>query len=199
MKIWCVVVLWVIASCGSRQSGLKVQTPNITPGSYRVWIKGATIASRRPDGSPWHRTEADNTSTVIGAAAGLALGNPELGASIGGAFAEKGGEPEAPLAYVAIKIAGETETIAPVARSYSPTWEQSIVINTVATSVDELVVIQVLDAVDGGLLGQTEMHVADLVGQHGRTMTTLRGSVASLDIETSYEPEPVDRGVPEGE
>lgn len=199
MKSWFLLVGCAIAGCGSRQAVSKDQAPAIEPGSYRIWIRSATIAPRRPDGSPWHLTQPDNTTTIIGAVAGLAVGNPELGASIGSEFAEKGGDPEAPLPYVAVKIAGQTETIAPVARSYSPAWEQSFEINTLWVPVDEPVVIQVLDAVDGALIGQTEMRVADLLAKRGRTITNLKGSVASLDVETSLLPETPDHGVPDGE
>ena len=119
----------------------------------------------------------------------MAVGNPEFGTSVGAAFADKGGDPEAPSPYIAIKIAGQTETIAPVGRSYSPTWDQSFVINTMWTSPNERVVIQVLDAVDGALIGQTELRVAQLLSKRGTTITGLKGSVASLDVEAVFEPD----------
>src|SRR3569833_1679053 len=143
MKVSLLVNLLNAGVCGGFQVVPTNETTTMETGTYRVWIKSATIDPRRPDGSPWHLTQPDSTAMILGSAAGVAVGNPEFGTSVGAAFADKGGDPEAPSPYIAIKIAGQTETIAPVGRSYSPTWDQSFVINTMWTSPNERVVIQV--------------------------------------------------------
>lgn len=54
-------------------------------------------------------------------------------------------------------------------RSYSRTSERSIETNTLWAPVDETVVIQVLDAVDGALIGQ-ELPVGELLATRGRSI-----------------------------
>jgi hypothetical protein len=194
MKTWVIAAACSVAGCAARQPVAMNQSPTIEKGWYRVWVRSATIAPRRPDGSPWHLSQADGTALVVGAAAGLLAGNQELGAAITGALGDKGGDPEAPLPYVAVKIAGHTDVITPIGRSYSPTWDQPIVVDTLYTPLTENVVIQVFDAIDGGLIGQTEIRVADLLSRRGWTITRLQGSLASLDIESALEPEMLDGG-----
>lgn len=157
--------------------------PQIEKGVYTIRIKGATIAPRRPDGSPWHVTKADSSAVLVGAAAGLVVGNPELGMEVGGTFADRGGDPLAPLAYVRVKLAGSTFTIPPGERSYSPVWDQPIEIDTRNFFGDELVVIEVVDAVDSGLLAYANVSLSELLATPAQTLTNLEGSVPSLDVE----------------
>ncbi len=155
---------------------------NSAVGWYELEFGAATIESRRPDGSPWHVTRGDDTATAIGGIVGFLIGNPELGASIGGQFSVKGGDPLAPRPYVAIKIAGRTYRTMAVERTYSPKWEElPIALDARSLSETEPVVIQVVDATDDGLLGQVEVTLGQLVSRSAGTFTT-RGSVPSLDF-----------------
>lgn len=155
---------------------------NNAVGWYELQFSAATIESRRPDGSPWHVTRGDDTATAIGGIVGFLIGNPELGASIGGQFSVKGGDPLAPRPYVAVKIAGRTYRTMAVDRSYSPKWEDPIAVDARSLSETEPVVIQVVDATDDGLLGQVEVTLGQLVSRSAGTLTTQHGSVPSLDF-----------------
>ena len=159
------------------------QQSNTAVGWYELQFGAATIESRRPDGSPWHVTRGDDTATAIGGIVGFLIGNPELGASIGGQFSVKGGDPLAPRPYVAVKIAGRTYRTMAVDRSYSPKWEGlPIAVDARSLSETEPVVIQVVDATDDGLLGQVEVTLGQLVARSAGTFTNLHGSVPSLDF-----------------
>jgi hypothetical protein len=127
---------------------------------------------------------ADNTGLIVGTAAGLALGNPELGA-VGAKFDNPGGEAQAPKPYVVFKLEGASWTIGPAERSYSPTWSQAIEIRTWAYRGDEQVLIQVIDAVDDSLLARGHLRLADLLARPAQTLTTLQGSVPSLDVQVA--------------
>ena len=158
-------------------------------GWYELQFGAATIESRRPDGSPWHVTRGDDTATAIGGILGFLVGNPELGASIGGQFSPKGGDPLAPRPYVAVKIAGRTYRTMAVDRSYSPKWEGlPIAVDPRSLSETEPVVIQVVDATDDGLLGQVEVTLGQLVARSAGTLTKLHGSVPSLDFSIQAQP-----------
>ncbi len=152
-------------------------------GWYELRFDAAAIESRRPDGSPWHVTRGDDTATAIGGIVGFMIGNPELGANIGGQFSVKGGDPLAPRPYVAVKIAGRTYRTMAVERSYLPKWEElPIAVDARSLSETEPVVIQVVDATDDGLLGQVEVTLGQLTSRSAGTLTNLRGSVPSLDF-----------------
>lgn len=178
---WLVFGLLATSACGGRQHS--ATRSSFKPGIYELRIKAATIESRRPDGSPWHISAADHTAEVVGAVAGVVVGNPELGRSVGEAVADKGGQPLAPTPYVVVKIGGSSWTINANGRSYSPTWDQSVAIATSDFRDDARVVIQVLDADGSELLAQTELPLADLLAHSGQTLTELGGSVRSLDLE----------------
>lgn len=180
------VVLVVLGALGCRpQQSPAPQHPSIHQGVYTITIKSATIAPRRPDGTPWHVSQPDKSALVVAVAAGVAVGNPDLGMKVGEAISEKGGDPLAPIPFVRVKLAGTTWTIAPVGRSYSPAWNESIEINARTLTGDEQVVIQVLDAVDESLLAQGQLRLSQLVARSGQTLTNLQGSVSTLDLEAA--------------
>ena len=181
------VVIAMLGCAARQQQPASSHEAVIHQGRYRVWIKGATVAPRRPDGSPWHISEPDDRAVVAGAVAGLAVGNPELGVAVGERLAGTGGDALAPMPFVRVKLAGTTWTIGPATRTYSPTWPDAIAIDAHALRGDEKVVIQVIDAVDEALLAQGQLTVAELVARPGQTLTNLRGSVPSLDVEVTLE------------
>lgn len=151
-------------------------------GWYVVQFRSATLPPRRADGSAWHQKRADNTAVVLGGLFGLAIGHPAIGLSMGEALADGGGDPLAPAPYVALKLSGNTYRISAVHRTYSPTWQQPIVVDTRSSSGSEAVVIQIMDAIDDSLIAQHELALGDLLSQPTRTLTNL-GAVASLDVE----------------
>lgn len=158
-------------------------------GRYEVRFGAATIESRRPDGSPWHVTRGDDTAATVGGVVGFLLGHPELGSTVGGIFSEKGGDPLAPQPYVAMRVAGTTYRTMALQRTYAPTWQAlPISFDVRMLRDDEPVVIQVLDATDDTLLGQTEMPLRDLLSRSAGTLTDLRGSVLALDVSVRPEP-----------
>lgn len=173
----------VIGGCAAPHHATK-PARSIADGIYSVQFTAATIEPRRPDGSPWHVSAANNTGLIVGTAAGLAVGNPELGA-VGAKFDNPGGEAQAPKPYVVFKLEGASWTIGPAERSYSPTWSQAIEIRTWAYRGDEQVLIQVVDAVDNALLARGQLRLADLLARPAQTITNLKGSVPSLDVEVA--------------
>ena len=182
----------VVFGCAARPSPRTspapiAAAPRIEQATYTIWISAATIEPRRPDGSAWHVRPADNATVAVGATVGLAVGNPELGMKVGAALADPGGDPEAPVAYVNVKLAGHTWTVAPVHRSYSPTWNQPIDVNARGMTGEEQVIIQVLDAVDDSLLAYTETSLASLLSAPAQTLTRLTGSVVSVDIRVELD------------
>jgi len=190
MRIAAVLLVstFIAVGCAGRQQlSTPNQGPSFTPGLYIVRIKAAMIEPRRPDGSPWHVTQPNNAAVVLGAVGGLAIGNPALGMAIGNALAGKGGDPQAPVPYVLVKIAGTTWTIMPTDRSYAPSWDQPIELNARALRGDEQVIIQVIDGIDDALIGQRELTLAELVSRPAQTLTNIRGSVATLDCEAALQ------------
>jgi hypothetical protein len=181
-----VLVLVVLAlGCGGHQPNTSPRSQTSHAVVYTIRIKSATISPRRPDGSPWHVTEADKSALIVGAAAGLAVGNPELGVKVAENFIVAGGDPQAPVPFVRVKLAGTTWTIGPVERSYAPAWNESFAINARELRGDEQVVIQVLDAVDESLIAQGQFTLEQLVSRPAQTLTNLQGSVPSLDVEAT--------------
>lgn len=151
------------------------------PGWYELQFTSATIAPRRPDGAPWHQTAANPASLIVGGLVGLAIGSPGLGLSLGGALADPGGDPLAPIPYVVVKLAGKTYRISALQQSYAPTWQQPIAVDVRGLQASEPVVIQIMDAGDGGLITQHQLPLGALLARPSQTLTNL-GSVASLDV-----------------
>jgi hypothetical protein len=152
-----------------------------------VQFRSAVLRAQRPDGTPWHRSRADNSSVVIGGLFGLALGSPSLGLALGKAMAQPGGDPLAPAPYVILRAGGTTYRISAATRTYSPTWEQPIIVDTSALNGSDQAVVQVMDAIDDSLIGQQQFKVADFFLYGARTLTDL-GPVASLDLEVKSHP-----------
>lgn len=150
----------------------------------RWWIvemKSAALSARRGDGAPWHQKAADSSSVVVGGLVGLAIGNPAAGLAIGEALAEGGGDPLAPAPYIVLKLAGRDYKIAATERTYAPTWQQPIVIDTRGLRPTEPVLIQINDAIDGAVLAQQALTLKELLERPARTLTNI-GAVASLDL-----------------
>jgi hypothetical protein len=152
-----------------------------------VQFRSAVLRAQRPDGSPWHRSHADNSSVIIGGLFGLALGNPSLGLALGKAMAQPGGDPLAPAPYVVMRVGGGAYRISAATRTYSPVWEQPIIVDTRPLNESDRVVVQVMDAIDDSLIGQQELKVADFFLYGAKTLTDL-GPVASLDLEVTSHP-----------
>ncbi len=148
---------------------------------HQVSFKAAALPARRASGAAWHTSGADGSSTLLGGLLGLAVGYPELGFAIGSAMV---GDPveSAPAPYVAVKVAGDTYRIAAIGQTLAPTWVQPIAIPDGAYARKTPVVIQVLDAIDNGVLGQRATTLGELLTPGARTLTDL-GEVASLDVE----------------
>lgn len=172
-----------LTGCGGHHNA--TDRHGMRDGVYAVRVTGATIESRRPDGSPWHVTSGDSSAAVLGVAAGVVAGNAELGTTVGDALGAKGGDPEAPIPYVVLKLGGASWTIGPTERSYSPTWNQAVEIRTWSYRGDEQVIIQVLDAVDHELLAQGAMPLSKLLSEPTQTLTNLKGSVPTLDLDVA--------------
>jgi hypothetical protein len=145
------------------------------------------LSRLRPDGTPWHTSEADNTAVVLGGLFGLALGNPGLGVSMGSAIATPGGEPLAPAPYVVLKVTGRTYRISPADRTYAPVWQQPIIVDTSGIPQSEQVLVQVVDGVDDALIAQQAYTVADFFSPGARTLVNV-GPIASLDLEVTSHP-----------
>jgi hypothetical protein len=179
---WLAIFMVCMASaCGGTGTG--AAWPGDDSGSsWRVvQFTGAVLAARRPDGGPWHASAADHTGSLLGGLVGLAVGNPGLGSALGSALDRDGGDPLAPAPYVVLKIADANYAISPVGRTYTPAWPQPIAIDTRPLRGSDPVLIQIMDAIDGALLGQQALTVDALLSHSGLTLTNL-GPVASLDI-----------------
>jgi hypothetical protein len=148
---------------------------------YEVRFKEAALPARRASGAAWHVGEVDHASTILGGLIGLAVGYPDLGFTIGSALVQDAA-PEAPAPFVVIKIDDETYSISPIGQTLAPRWHQPIAIPARRHRADAVALIQVLDAVDRGVLGQQQLAVRELLAPGSRTLTNV-GEVASLDIE----------------
>src|SRR5262249_6866843 len=106
---------------------------------------------------------------------------------VGEAFSDPGGDPLAPAPYLLVTVAGTRHRVAPVERTYSPSWSQPFVLDARRLRGDEPVLIQVMDAVDDALIAQVELPVRALLHRASRTFTQL-GPIASLDVEIAPTP-----------
>ena len=165
------------AACGGPQRGAK------RTGSpwYEVQFRSAALPAVRANGGPWHLGRQDNSSSLLGGLVGLAIGYPDLGFALGSAMVDAP-MPEAPAPYVVLKVEGVTYRISPIGQTLAPTWSQAIAIPARRHPANAEVLIQVLDAVDNGVLGQRVMSLSELLRPGARTLTDL-GDVASLDLE----------------
>lgn len=184
MRVLCLLLVGTFA-CGQAQH-VSSSNPSDS-GWYAVRFTRAVVLPRRPDGSPWHVTQGSNASVAIGALVGLAIGNPGIGLALGESLATPGGDPLAPEPYLRVKLGDHSYRVAPHGRSYAPVWDQPIAIDARNLRGDERVIIQIMDALDDGLISQTELPIGALLDQPSHTLTAL-GSVASLDIRTDPMP-----------
>jgi hypothetical protein len=184
MTTLAVLLVLVATGCGG------AQRPRTTGSAWHeVRFKAAALPARRASGAPWHLSEADNSASLLGGIIGLAVGYPEVGFALGSALVEES-EPMAPAPYVEVKIVGETYRISPIGRTFAPRWSQPIAIPAGVHAGRTPAIIQVLDAVDGAIIGQRETTVGELLKPGSRTLTDL-GDVSSLDIEVRpMEPRP---------
>jgi hypothetical protein len=167
----------VLSSCGGAQrSSAAGET------SWReLRFRAAALPARRASGAPWHSSGGDNTAAVLGGLIGLAVGYPEVGFALGSSLVS---EPvaEAPAPTVVVKIEGETYSLSPIGQTLAPRWSQPIAIPSRRHRGDAPALIQILDALDHGVLGQRQLRVEELLAPGARTLTDL-GDVASLDLE----------------
>ena len=180
----CVVVLslFFVSACGGAQQ----QAVSYSPGWYEVTFTSAALPARRASGASWHTGPGDNSSAVLFGLLGLAVGFPVEGFALGSAMTTEP-SPEAPAPYVVVKIAGDTYRISPVGQTLSPTWQQPIAIPSQRYPPSTPALIQVLDAIDQGLLGQLETTAGELLTPGHRTLTGI-GEVASLDVTVHARP-----------
>lgn len=173
----CSVIVILAVSCGASQH------PAHSSGSawHEVRFKGAALPARRASGAPWHMSDEDNSASLLGGLIGLAVGYPEVGFALGSALVSAP-EPEAPAPYVVVKIAGDTYRLSPIGKTLAPRWTQPIAIPAGLYAPATPALIQVLDAVNDGVLGQREVSVRELLAPGQRTLTNV-GDVASLDID----------------
>lgn len=148
---------------------------------HELRFKQAALSSRRASGEPWHTRGVDQSSSVLGGLIGLAVGYPAVGFALGSALTSEP-QPEAPAPYVVLKVAGDTYGLSPIGQTLSPQWSQPIAFPSRRYDPRTPVLIQILDAVDDGVLGQRGTTVAELLAPGARTLTDV-GEVASLDVE----------------
>lgn len=148
--------------------------------AYRVTIVGATIEGSRPDGSPWNTTRPDKTWTLIGIAAGLAVGQAAIGREVGSWLdGDARAFPPAPL--VEINVGGAKYETAALEPTLSPEWSQDLLLDLVGRRPTEPMVITVRDGVDGKVVGSTTMTIKALVSTDAHTITNIP-SVPSLNL-----------------
>ena len=173
-----------LAACGGAQHPA---TSGVQPGWYVVQFTGARLDARRPDGSPWHTSPGNSAALIIGGLLGLAAGYPALGLTLGEAASDPGGDPLAPAPFIELKLEGEAHRVSPVGRTYAPAWRQPIAIDARRRRGDERVLDEINDAVDGSVIAQRELSLAELLGRSAQTFTGL-GAVMSVDLTVAAMP-----------
>lgn len=173
-----VAALLLVAGCAG---GQHPAASAVGTAWHELHFKGAALPSRRASGAPWHAGAEDASSVLLGGLIGLAVGYPEAGFALGSALVSVP-EPEAPAPYVVVKVAGDTYKISPIGRTLAPHWAQPIAIPAGLYPPRTPALVQVLDAVDHGILGQRETTIGELLAPGARTLTEI-GEVASLDLE----------------
>ena len=148
---------------------------------HEIRFKGAALPARRASGAPWHTSGSDSSASLLGGLIGLAVGYPEVGFALGSALTSEP-EPEAPAPYVVLKVGGDTYQLSPIGQTLAPRWSQPIAVPSRRYAAKSPVLIQILDAIDGGVLGQRTTTIGELLSQGARTLTDI-GDVASLDVE----------------
>ena len=172
-------MLVVIAGCGGGQH--PIEKLEFHSGWYELQFASGNLTARRPNGDAWHTSLKDNSAAFIGGLGGLVIGNPIIGV-FAEAMSSPGGDPLAPAPYVELKVEGETYRIAPVGRTYAPSWDQPIAIDARKRTGAERVILRVRDAVDNSVIGQAELSLAELLARPTQTITHIGSGVASLDV-----------------
>lgn len=178
LKVGCALG---VLGCGATAHAPVQGASAFRPGWYSVRVPSATLIARRPDGSPWHVSAPDNTTMLLGGLLGLAAGSPDIGLAIGQSMSSSGGDPLAPAPFIVLKVEGDTYRIAPVGTTYAPNWTQPIAIDARHRTGEEVVVLQVRDAIDSSVIAQEELPLGQLLGGPGQTLTHI-GGIATLDI-----------------
>jgi hypothetical protein len=170
------------ANCGGAARGGPTERVLQSGGPwYEVRFRAAALSSRRASGGPWHSSGGDHSASLVGGLLGLAIGYPEIGFALGSSMVSES-QPEAPAPLVAVKIEGDTYRISPIGQTLAPRWSQPMAILSRRYRPNTPVLIQVLDAVDEGVLGQRAVTIKELLEVGARTLTNV-GEVASLDLE----------------
>lgn len=164
-------------ACGGAQRGSK----DVGSPWHELRFRAAALPAVRASGAPWHMRGGDSSSSLLGGLLGLAVGYPDLGFAIGSAMVDDP-EPEAPAPYIVVKVDGMTYGISPIGQTLAPVWSQPIAIPVGRHRGNADVLVQILDAVDDGVLGQRSMRLDDLLQPGARTLIEV-GDVASLDVE----------------
>ncbi len=153
---------------------------------YEVQFTGAALAARRSNGQPWHQRGGDSSGALLGGLLGLAVGYPEVGLALGSALVTEP-QAEAPAPMVVVKIEGDEYALSPIGQTLAPRWAQPMAIAAGRYRDEAPALIQILDALDGGVLGQRMVTVGELLRPGARTLTEL-GEVASLDVAVRARP-----------
>lgn len=183
----CLTAALAATACGGSSRSLGEREPTGPAGAWHeVRFRSAALSARRSNGAPWHAGSVDTSSALFGGLLGLAIGYPEVGVLLGASLQAEP-QPTAPAPFVVVKIAGDTYRIEPVGQTLAPAWTQPIAVPTGRYRGDVPVLVQILDAVDSGVLGQKRMTVDELLAPGARTLSEL-GEVASLDFEARAMP-----------
>lgn len=180
MPMALALVAGMASGCGGASRGATEPGQMDDAGWHEVRFEAAALPARRASGAPWHSSGGDRSMEILGGLIGLAVGYPEVGATIGAAMTSEP-SPEAPAPMVMLKIGGDEYRIAAIGQTLAPRWRQPMAIAAARYRAETQVVLQVLDALDGGVLGQREMTMAELLVPGSRTLTGV-GEVASLDV-----------------
>lgn len=180
----CLGCAALAAACGGAPSASPGRPAD--PGWVEVRFEAAALPARRGSGAVWHSGGADSSLGLFGGLLGLAVGYPELGFAIGSSLVSSP-SPEAPAPIVVLKIAGDEFRLSAIGQTLAPRWAQPIAISAGRYPPEEQVVVQIIDAIDQGVLGQRELTVGELLRPGHRTWTNL-GEVASLDLSVRAMP-----------
>jgi hypothetical protein len=138
-------------------------------GRYKVTVVNASIASRRPDGKPWHVQRPNGTLKLVAGVAGRFLGMGDAGAEVG-AMVSGSDREIGPRAYVELHIAGTSYRTFAEDPSLAPAWNHELAVDLDGVLLDSPVVFLVKDGLDDGVIGQGQLTVGQLIGQPGHTV-----------------------------
>ena len=176
----------MLSGCGGAPRGGGEGQLAVSGPWLEVRFVAAALPARRASGAAWHQSGSDGSAGLIGGLIGLAIGYPEIGFALGSALVTEA-QPEAPAPMVVVKIEGDTYRLSPIGRTLAPRWSQPLAIAAKRYRPEAQALIQILDAIDQGVLGQRTLTVKDLLAPGARTLTGL-GDVASLDLEVRARP-----------